>query len=154
MQPSRVQYFYADHWPIRLWHGAAIALSIIGWWHVGGWAALLDRTTWFLAIPALVLFVALGHFTGLLVGWPILGALYYGRMLENGGPFKPGDPVRILSRPHRGRISRVYAAWQGDYVRVELGDGAKERFEDIFHPAELLRVQADVPLAQGVKFDV
>jgi hypothetical protein len=149
VRPSRVHYFYADNWPQRLWGCAAVALSIVGWWHAGGWVALLNGTNWLLAIVALVVFAALGLIAGLVVFVPIGIPLYHERMLKNGGPFQPGDTVQILSRSHRGRVSRVYAEWQGGTVRVELGDQAKETFKDIFHHSELLRVQDDPPQASA-----
>ena len=147
VQPSRVHYFYADCWPSRLWFGAFVPLSIVGWWNVCGleWSTLLDATTLLLAIVTLVLCVALGQFIGVLVGFFVLGPLYYGRMLKNGGPFQPGDTVQILRRSHRGRIARVYSAWQGDSVRVDLGDPDNEEFTDVFGPVELLRVEEDPP---------
>ncbi|HEY4760490.1 MAG TPA: KOW motif-containing protein, partial [Thermoguttaceae bacterium] len=75
----------------------------------------------------------------LLCGWFILSPIYYDRGLKNGAPFREGDMVRILVGPHRDRIVKVYAMWQGNTVRVELGDKEKREFKDIFSPAQLLR---------------
>jgi hypothetical protein len=145
VEPTRVQYFYAGKWPTRLWRCAFQAISIVGWWHSTGlpWFSTGDATTLLLAIGSLVLFVALGHFVAVLVGWFVLGPVYFDRMLKNGGPFQPGDTVLVLSKPHRGCVARVYQVWQGDAVRVELGDQAKGQLADIFQPIELLRVQPD-----------
>jgi len=86
-----------------------------------------------------LLAVILGFFLAIFPGWFIIGPLYYAREVKNGGPFKIGDTVQILCGPHKGRISRVYSTWQGNTLRVELSASEKEKFKDIFEPAQLLR---------------
>jgi hypothetical protein len=58
----------------------------------------------------------------------------------NGGPFKPGDTVQVLTGSHRGTITTVYSAWQGNSVRVRLGQKEEEEtFKDVMCPWQLLR---------------
>ncbi len=78
-------------------------------------------------------------------GWFFIGPFFYAREMKNGGPFKVGDTVQILSGPHKGRISRVYSTWQGNTLRVELGTREKDEFKDIFSPAQLLREEIAEP---------
>ena len=95
----------------------------------------------------LILGLLLGYFGAALIGWPILGTMYYERELKNGGPFEVGNAVQILAGPHKGRITRVYSTWQGNSVRVELGEEAKKTYKDVFSPTQLLREDDDEPEA-------
>ena len=83
----------------------------------------------------------LGLLLAILLGWFVLGPLYYSQVERNGGPFKVGDEVLILTGPFRDRVARVYSPWQGDRVRVDLGEEAKQRFRDIFSQTQLLNTQ-------------
>lgn len=65
------------------------------------------------------------------------------RGLRNGAPYRVGDYVRILARRQRGRVARVYDVWaERDQVRVELGQEASERVEDVFSHFGVCRVPA------------
>ena len=57
--------------------------------------------------------------------------------------------VQILSGPHKGRIARIYSTWQRGTVRVELGEEEKEKFKDIFGPAQLLMEKKAEPTPSG-----
>jgi len=141
MTPSRAHYFFAKHWPVRLWM-AAIGLA-------SGLAALLacapgaEVLKDWAAFRAIALVVAMAMFLGwcvaILAGWFVLGPIYYDRAVKNGAPFQVGDRVRVLVGPYRDRVSRVYALWQANTVRVELGEREKEKLRDIFSPNQLLR---------------
>jgi uncharacterized protein (DUF58 family) len=144
MKPTRAQLFFASAWPDRIWFTAgALAVNIpvavvcadslhplSAWWNFVQFAWLV------------LLALLLGLFLALFPGWLVVGPLYYSREVANGGPFEVGDRVRILSLPHRGRVSRVYSSWQGNSVRVELGAKEKEELKDIFCPNQLLRVES------------
>lgn len=101
-------------------------------------AVFQDIAGWLLALFAASL--TLGWFTALLVGWVVLGPLYHERALKNGAPFEVGARVHILTGPYQGRVACVYAAWQQGEVRVECGEEAKRKFQDVFSPVEILRV--------------
>jgi hypothetical protein len=141
MKPTRLQYFFASPWPSWMWFtviplGFAFAMGRICTSFLdplAGWGEFV-HFAWYVAIALL-----LGFFLALFPGWFVIGPLYYDRELKNGGPFKVGDTVQILSGPHKNRITQVYATWQGNSLRVELGEKEKKEFTDIFSPAELLR---------------
>jgi hypothetical protein len=141
MNPTRVHYFYAQNWPMRIWFvlvtcgttAASTAYCVPLLTAVGGWRSVV------LLGGIVIVSLLLGFFGSLLLAWPVLGTLYYGRETKNGGPFKGGDVVRVLAHPHRGRVAHVYSLWQGDTVRVDLGEEAKREFKDIYHPWQLLR---------------
>lgn len=99
---------------------------------------------WFLMV--LLLSAPLGFMLAVFPGCVVLSILHHVRMLANGGPFYPGDLVQIICGPKAGTVASVYSEWQGDSVRVDLGPDAQERFEDVFTPTELLRV--DLPATE------
>jgi hypothetical protein len=145
MKLTLMQQFFAGDWPARIWFTALPLLFAAGivcmcqpsWTLLTNWKSLLGL----LAVG--VISLLLGLLASVLVGWPILGPLYHDRGLKNGGPFREGDRVLILTGPHKGRTVRVYSQWQGDTVRVELGDLEKETCKDIFSPTQLLRADAN-----------
>lgn len=147
MKPTRAQYFFASPWPWRIWF---TAIPLISAFTVGRICAdFLDpfsgtwdfvRFAWFVLLAVL-----LGFFLALFPGWLIIGPLFYGRELKNGGPFKVGDTVQILSGPYKSRISTIYSTWQGNSVRVVLDPKNKDELTDIFSPAQLLREERDEP---------
>ena len=141
MRPTNAQYFFASPWPGRIWFTTIPLLLALAVGHTC--ASFLDplsawwdfvRFAWFVLLALL-----LGLFLAMFPGWFVIGPLFYGREMKNGGPFKVGDTVQILSGSHKGRIARVYSTWQGNTLRVELGAKEKEEFKDIFSPAQLLR---------------
>jgi hypothetical protein len=144
MKPTRAQYFFASSWPLRIWFGG-ISLTTAGWiaWKC---ATFLDPLADWRDFAKFALYTGvgmlLGFFLAVFPGWFVLGPLYYDRELKNGGPFQVGDTVMILTGPHRGRIARVYSTWQGDNVRVEIGEEAARGFADIFSPLQLMRAPA------------
>ena len=137
---SPLQWLFANNWPIRIWLGAfslgapLAALSTIDFSaaHAFGWLL------WLALLAMSLLFAMSGFLIGTMFG-SVVGPLYRLRTHLNGGPFAPGDMVVVLSRKHRGRRARVYDTWQGDAVRVEIGEEAKAGFQDIFGQYELLR---------------
>ena len=142
MTPAKVQYFFARDWPAKLWFAVVpLAITLV----VG---SLEPNAAWLNSHPALHwLFAALfGCLVALVAGWVVLGAMYHDRLRKNGGPFNVGDMVQILAGPHRGRIARVYSLWQGDTVRVDLGEEEKTKIRDVFCGTKLLKIsRAEVP---------
>ena len=63
----------------------------------------------------------------------ILRVLWFLFVRINGGPFKIGDTVQILSGPYRNKITMVYEVWkERSEVRLNLNDKAKNKYEDVF----------------------
>jgi hypothetical protein len=147
MKPTRAQLFFASPWPGRIWFtaiplmvAAAVVVACADFLHpLSAWWDFV-RFSWFVLLALL-----LGFFLAMFPGWLIIGPLFYDRELKNGGLFKVGDRVQILSHPHRGRVSRVYSTWQGNTLRVELSAKEKEGCKDVFSPAQLLRAEVAKP---------
>lgn len=146
MRPTGRHYFYARNWPARLWAGTGLVLGLAG----GGAVAFLSidpaAPLWWTMLRGafdVAVCVALGWAVALVVGFPVIGPLYFSRYAAHGAPFRPGDWVEVLVGPHQGKVVRVRTAWQHDDVRVDLGTAAAERFEDVFGPLALIR--ADPP---------
>jgi len=142
MKPTLTQRFYASRWPCLIWFGGlaflAAVLSVWGAgfelgflrnWKMIGWYSLLSIITG-----------ALGYFLAIFPGMFFIGPLLHGRGLINGAPFEKGDRVQIIGGRFDQTQSEVCSGWQGDSVRVSLGDEAAERFQDVFSPTQLLRI--------------
>ncbi|GEP43810.1 hypothetical protein BGE01nite_31010 [Brevifollis gellanilyticus] len=83
---------------------------------------------------------ALGFISGCFAAAIVSIFLIPWRSHVNGGPFKVGDQVQIINGHHRGTVTRIYALWQGNTFRVELGLEAKAAFKDIFTQLQVMRV--------------
>lgn len=148
MKPTWAHYFFAQEWPARIWMSMfPISFGTIA--AILGWLTLEFLRSWtevllFAAYVGLV--AALGWFVGILVGWFVLGPLYFDRSIKNGEPFQPGDLVHILVGPYRDRIARVYSTFEvGSFagahrVRVELGERKKDDWKDVFSSYQILRI--------------
>ena len=147
MKASGIHYFFARKWPIKIWMIAfPSAASVLA--GSSCWTLLVSPVNWKdpLVFLGLVLLAALlGYFVGILVGWPVIGPMYYDRSLENGEPFRSGDMVQILIGPHRDRIVRViegfdYAPYAGGHrIRVDLGADIRD---NVFESCEILRISS------------
>lgn len=142
-----VQRFFAHGWPAKLWIAA---------WVLGSLFVVIDACEPTLAlfsdVRALLSFAAavviaplLGYFLALFVGCIVLPPVYELRERLNGGPFKPGDTVRILVGPYAGRITQVESSWQGRAYRVNLGPEERESFKDVLEAANLRRERSAEP---------
>jgi hypothetical protein len=137
-----VQRFFAQNWPVRLWMGIVpFTMPAVVCW-------LVRPVPWLLAhwlnIPMfagiLILAWVLGWYVAILVGWFVLGPLYYGQALRNGAPFRVGESVRLLTGPHAGRVVRVYEIWaERNEIRVDLGEQARDRVEDVYAYVQVCR---------------
>lgn len=150
--PPRIAVWFARGWPTRIWLTVVPLLGV----GLAIRACELDpaslRDGWLLGIVVGVVVLAggLGWFVGILTGWFVLGPLYLAQACRNGGPFTEGDRVMVLCGDHSGTITSIYAQWQGDQVRVALGDAAQARFADVFSPCQLWRVNEGDRLARAL----
>ncbi len=144
MKPSRMQYWFAQGWPGRTWFTVIPLLLVLAAVRAcEPTPALLLNWRCLLQFVGLVLLsLLLAFFSAILVGWPILGPIYYDRGLKNGAPFHEGDLVRISAGPHRDRIVGVCELWASrDQVRVELGEKEKEEVKDVLSFTQICREQ-------------
>lgn len=141
MKPTRTQCFFASAWPERIWF-AVVPMSLACWVCIDYISLLYPFSSlwdFLYLVWLIVLSLLLGLVLAIFPGGLAVGSLYHARELKNGGPFAEGDVVQILCGPHKGRISKVYSKWQGNTLRVELGDKEADDFKDIFSPVQLLR---------------
>ena len=88
----------------------------------------------------LVLVLSLAAALAVIITRAILRVALFLVIRANGGPFKTGDTVQILVGPYRHRTSQVYEEWrEREQVKVDLGETAKEKVEDIFSHNELVK---------------
>jgi hypothetical protein len=95
----------------------------------------------FLFMAVLLMSAMLGFVLSVPTAWVLMGPTLMDQGKRNGGPFKPGDLVQVISGPYRNRVARVYSTWQCETVRVDLGEEAKQQFKDIFAAYQLLCVE-------------
>ena len=146
MKSTFIQYLIATEWLPQAWKWSwALAAAATTWVITeasrGAWG-----DPWLAArfVGVLGLSAMLGWFASLVPAWLVFGPLLHSQGLANGAPFMPGDEVWILAGKHRGRLTRVYSAWQHDTVRVDLGDEEKAAYTDIFAPYHLLRAKVSL----------
>jgi hypothetical protein len=139
---AAVKWFIADNWPLRLWMGIVpFTVPAVVCWAARPWPWVLDswlNAALFAGVLALAWLV--GWFSAIIFGWLLLGPLYYDQGLSNGAPYRVGDHVQVLCRFQRDKVGRVYEVWaERNQVRVELGEAARERVEDVFSYFEVCR---------------
>jgi hypothetical protein len=155
-RPTRLQYFFAQLWPARIWFTAGPVLALViavracepSVVFFADWRRLL------LFLVTAVLAPVIGFLAALPVWFLIFPPIYYIRGLANGAPFNEGDVVQILVGPHRGKITTVYSTFsrcEGRFVRVILGPQDEETSEDVFSPSQLLREDHDDDTLVAVK---
>lgn len=141
IQISLTQRFFASGWLLRIWLGAfSLSLPLAGLSELNlravfaaGWHA------WLPLVGASLLFEVVGLLLGVILACVVLAPLYRLRTPLNGGPFAVREMVVVLGGEYRGRHGRVYALWQGETVRVELGDEERASFRDIVGQHQLLQ---------------
>lgn len=142
MRPSRFQRLVASDVLIRVWLLTLPCLAVVFTLReidptLSGFTT--SSGAFWTVVSGLLAFVA-GFFLAVIVGWPLFGPFLMWCSEANGAPFAVGDRVMILTGPFADRMSTIYSTWQHDTLRVDLGEEAKARFEDIFGAYQLLRV--------------
>ena len=116
VKPTRLQYFFAGNWPVIIWMVSFTILCPLavgfGYWPIvdlyGDW------NHWLVFLGVVLLAFPLGYFGAILVGWFVIGPLFYDRSVKNGEPFHEGDLVHILVGSHRDHVARVEKAWDAE----------------------------------------
>jgi hypothetical protein len=114
-------------------------------------AGVLWNLYLFLLCP--ILMVSFSYFVGVWISVLVFPTIY--GMIErmNGGPFKVGDTVLILSKKHLGKRGVIYEMWQGVQFRVDIGDEYKEKFMDIFNAEQVVMCDATQQCNSNVEPD-
>lgn len=144
--PTRRQLFYARNGPFRILHVLVQAACIATFLWLSG--LLADGVVWnrdalWRLLWVFFLAVVLAMCVTIVVSTFFLTPFYRRQEQANGAPFAVGDSVQVLTGPHAGRVGKIYATWQGETLRVDLGEEPKARYRDIFAPAQLLRADGD-----------
>src|SRR5688572_26025999 len=144
MTTRPLQTFGAEDWPQRIWYSLAAA-ACLAYLLSHVWSDWRTLTSWkpllvFLGLAVASFIVAWG--AAVVLAPVVIAPIYLFQASRNGAPFQPGDEVRILAGPAKGRIVRVYSRWQGNSVRVDLSDAARESLKDIYGAHQLQRVEA------------
>ena len=141
----RFREIVADNWLCKIWQ-FIIPVCICGIGLALSWQVALDSTVnsprALIAIGIILIIAPIVVFMCAAVLAPfIIYPLHCVLVRRNGGPFGVGDRVQIINRSHRGTVSHVYSLWQGDSVRVALGDSHMESLTDIFAQHQLVAVK-------------
>ncbi|MFP6611084.1 MAG: KOW motif domain-containing protein [Pirellulales bacterium] len=88
-----------------------------------------------------VVSIALGFLSAVVFISAFLSPFYRAVERMNGGPFKPGDRVYVISGDQKGKITEVYSDWQGLAVRIVIGEVEKRNYKDVCLSFKLLRVE-------------
>jgi hypothetical protein len=139
MKPLRLQYFMASHLG-----KLAGGVGVVTWVGCVAVNSLLDPAEYFkdmTALFGLLLAMLSAAAAGFVTGYLVLGRILFLICAKvNGGPFEKGDKVRILTGPHRDRVTLVYDVWASHgRVRVALDELSKKDATDVFMYHEICR---------------
>lgn len=142
---SPIRYAFAHDWPLKIYlsacSGTCLVLAILAC--RPSVELFTDWQYMLVFIVAVVISPVLGFYLALPCGFLVLGPLYRVQERRNGGPFKPGDWVRILVGAHRGKSGIVQADLQQYGLRVALasddGNMTKGKATELMYsPTQLL----------------
>lgn len=137
VKPSRLQRFFAKDyvWTIGFF-GIAVCFAA-----TLAVQASPDWTQMFILLFA-------GAVGGAMLSWILLQIVWRIRGWINGGPFRKGDLVQVISGAHAGKIAAVYEEWPSrNQVRIDLDHAAWEDVKDVFSSVQLCRVKKEEPAA-------
>ncbi len=140
MKPSLHHYLLAHTANASAAIGAVGALGVL--------LAILHAEGVLVARVEVLIWVALAALPVAAIGW-IVGIVFLWHMMLGhvaarlqGWPFAVGERVWILSGRYRDTLATVYEVWsERGQVRVELGQEAKEKVEDVFCAVAICRAR-------------
>ena len=101
-----------------------------------------------LTVVCLVVASLLGFVIALPSAWIMLGPIYMEQAERNGAPYEIGDEVEILCGSRKGEVARVDKLTQHG-VQLELGEEARQAYNDIYAPSQVRRVPTSDPAPQS-----
>jgi hypothetical protein len=142
---NRLRRIIADGWIHKtVWFilPNILALIVIGL-HFKSFLMATEYSSWswllgiaiLVLLPSTLMAISIG-----IIGPFLISFVYFGIGRLNGGPFVVGDRVRVLSSKYKGLETVVYSQWQGNSVRIMLGEDEKETISDVFSEIELQRI--------------
>jgi hypothetical protein len=106
-----------------------------------GVVVLTDLKVMALLLAVVILAILLGVLVGALFICIFLSPFYLAVERMNGGPFKGGERVYVISGKAKGMTTKVYTGWQGLSARIELGEEEKANFKDVYSSLSLIKIE-------------
>src|SRR3954454_13548994 len=108
-----MQTFFAREWPAKIWLSTGPAIVLIQAARVAdihSWTSSNWKPELVMAICTLLL-LPVGYLCSAVCAFIVLIPLNRMRCRLNGGPFSPGDSVRIIVGEHYDKIGQVKCYW-------------------------------------------
>lgn len=140
--PTKIQYFFAKDWPLKIWRIICIlvGMAILAYrlFVTGAW---LNTYTLIFSAGLILLAGIVGFFVSLIFSFILLPIYSLGARL-NGAPFRENDEVQIIVGPHQGKSAKIYEIWsERKQVRVYLGEEEKETVNDVFSYTKIFKIK-------------
>lgn len=129
MKTTALQIFFADDWLGKTWIAAFVvsAVSVMIAKLLPTFAILGISFSSVLLGLSVIVGAAVAYLVSLIAGSCILPPFYRIRERLNGAPYKKGDIVEVLKKPHRGRIAQVDSPCDPQYgASVHFIDAASD----------------------------
>lgn len=109
MKTTTLQIFFAEDWLAKTWIAAFVlsAVTVMIAKLLPTFAILGVSFSSVLLGLSIIAGGAIAYLVSLIAGSCILPPFYRIRERLNGAPYKKGDIVEVLKKPHRGRIAQV-----------------------------------------------
>ncbi|MFA6567237.1 MAG: hypothetical protein WCS96_03425 [Victivallales bacterium] len=104
-------------------------------------ASLTDVRVWGSILFVVVLSLPFGVLLAALFICIFLSPFYLAVVRMNGGPFKKGDRVYVISGQQKGKTAEVYSECQGLSARIVIGEEEKKNFKDIYSSLSLIKTE-------------
>lgn len=129
--PTALQKFFAVEW---VWTVGFATIAVI--------VALRIGVLGYPDLKQMLVLTLAGAVGGTVLPWAVIRVVWKIRIRINGGPFREGDWVEVITGSQAGKIGRVYEVWPArNQVRVDLGQSARRERRDIFVTTQIRRVQ-------------
>jgi hypothetical protein len=141
---SVAQRLIADNWHFKIYMWGSITITEVVYFSFilipidqSSLSLGVNLLAW-IACPLLI--VPITYLISGILGVLIFPTIHHAVTRINGGPFKIGDDVEILSSRLNGKTGRIYQLWQNNSFRVFIGDDYKKNLDDIFDGSMVKRI--------------
>ena len=143
-----IRKLIAEKWHVKSYFILFINISLVLYFHYVVFSTDFNALPWYqmvyLLIVCPIVLVGISYFGGFLIGIMVFPIFYDLMTKINGGPFKIGDTVKILTNKCNGKIGTIYSLWQGAEFRVFIGNDYKDNHDDIFDAEMVLLVHRKI----------
>lgn len=138
-----IRKIIADKWHFHSFQIILVCIFEIVYFHFAVFPCIKDDLSiihlLYISIVCPILIAALAFFVGIFVLAFTYPIIYSAISRINGGPFKIGDEVQLLTSRLYGKKGIIYSMWQGSGFRVDIGADYKNDLNDIFD-GEMVRM--------------